>query len=66
MFNKTKIEKRKMYKEKLVELLRYKILEEYLKERLGAGEKNREDELREVQKIIDELNKLLKFLKKIK
>ena len=64
MFNKKTKEKRKMYKEKIKELRRYEILEEYLKERIQEGETQRRNELGDVQKIIDELRKLLDFLKK--
>jgi len=64
MFNKKTREKRKMYKEKIKELRRYEILEEYLKERIQEGETQRRNELSDVQKIIDELRKLLDFLKK--
>ena len=64
MFNKKTREKRKMYKEKIKELRRYEVLEEYLKERIQEGETQRRNELSDVQKIIDELRKLLDFLKK--
>jgi hypothetical protein len=56
-------EKRLMYYEKLKEFYRYSVLEDYLKEMIANGETDRRNELVEVQRMLEELKKLLSFLK---
>jgi len=62
--DKSKI-KKKMLSEKEEELIRYQILEEYLKERIEEKEEvDRRQDLVKVQRLIAELKNLVSFLKK--
>lgn len=61
--NKQEIIK-KVLEEKKDELMRFEITLEYLTDRIKHGEEERKDSLPRLQKIIKELKKWIKFLKK--
>jgi len=54
--------KKRILKEKILLLRRYKVIEEFLIDRIANGEE-RGDELSKAQVDIDELTKIIKFLK---
>jgi len=51
-----------MLRDKILEVLQYKITEEYLTERVISGEKNRKETLTSVQNAIQEAEKQVEFL----
>lgn len=53
-----------MLREKEKTLLRYKITEEYLVERISQGELEKRDDLKTCREDIKELENLISFLKK--
>lgn len=55
--------KKIMLKEKEELLLRYKVTEEYLVERISEGESAKKEELIECRKDIKELENIIEFLK---
>ena len=56
--------KKKVLKERRELLARYKIIESYLIDCISNGDKGKENELRETQRNIDELENIIKFLEK--
>jgi len=54
--------KKRILKEKILLLKRYKVIEEFLIDRI-ANKEDRGDELSKAQVDIDELEKIIKFLK---
>jgi len=55
---------KKILKEKTLLLKRYRVVEEFLIDCIANGDKGKEDELKEFQVEIDELDKIIKFLNK--
>ncbi|MHA1483402.1 MAG: hypothetical protein ACTSQA_08215 [Candidatus Heimdallarchaeaceae archaeon] len=56
--------KKKVLKEKRELFARYKIIESYLIDCIANGDKGKENELKEIQMNIDELDNIIKFLEK--
>lgn len=56
--------KKKVLKEKQLLFARYKIVEEYLIDCIANGDKGKEDELKQIQINADELDSIIKFLRK--
>ena len=56
--------KKKILKEKTLLLKRYRVVESFLIDCIANGDKGKEDELKEFQVEIDELDKIIKFLNK--
>ena len=54
--------KKQILKEKRGDLERYRVIEEYLSYCISNGDKGKEDELKQVQMNIDELENIIKFL----
>ena len=55
---------KKILKEKTLLLKRYRVVESFLIDCIANGDKGKEDELKEFQVEIDELDKIIKFLNK--
>jgi len=56
--------KKRTVEQKQNELLGFELTEDYLTYRINKGEKERRDNLLQIQKTIEELKKQIKFFKK--